>query len=232
MARSTCDGSSVPDEQADPVETATPSRSSAMSSDSASTASKLMFVVFGTRGSRAPLMAVPGTRARIASSSPFRRAESRAASADSFATASRAASPEAGDARHVLGAGAAAPFVLAAGHRGGHAGAALDPERSRSLWTVELVRRERQQVDAQRPDVDGNFPDGLHRIGMEHGAARVRDPGQLRDWLDGTDFVIGVHHGDQRRVVGQRARQRSRVDDARCTNRQERRRASPGARAP
>ena len=33
MARSTCDGSSVPDEQAEPVDTAIPSRSSAMSSD-------------------------------------------------------------------------------------------------------------------------------------------------------------------------------------------------------
>ena len=62
MARSTCDGSSVPDEQAEPVDTAMPSRSSAISSDSASMPSKLMFVVFGTRGSRAPLTAVPGTR--------------------------------------------------------------------------------------------------------------------------------------------------------------------------
>ena len=47
IAFSTCEGSSVPDEQADPVETAMPSKSSAISSDSASTRSKLMFVVFG-----------------------------------------------------------------------------------------------------------------------------------------------------------------------------------------
>ena len=33
MARRTCEGSSVPDEHADPVETAMPSRSSAISSD-------------------------------------------------------------------------------------------------------------------------------------------------------------------------------------------------------
>jgi len=33
IAFSTCDGSSVPDEQAEPVETAMPARSSAMSSD-------------------------------------------------------------------------------------------------------------------------------------------------------------------------------------------------------
>ena len=47
IAFSTCEGSSVPDEQAEPVDTAMPARSSAMSSDSASTRSKLMLVVFG-----------------------------------------------------------------------------------------------------------------------------------------------------------------------------------------
>jgi len=65
MALSTCDGSRVPEEQAEPVETAIPSRSSAISRLSASTRSKLMFVVFGTRASRAPLTAVPGTARRM-----------------------------------------------------------------------------------------------------------------------------------------------------------------------
>ena len=46
MARKTCEASRVPEEHADPVETATPSRSSAINSDSASTPPKLMFVVF------------------------------------------------------------------------------------------------------------------------------------------------------------------------------------------
>ena len=49
IARSTCDGSSVPEEQAEPVDTATPSRSSAMRRDSASTPAKLIFEVLGTR---------------------------------------------------------------------------------------------------------------------------------------------------------------------------------------
>ena len=49
IALSTCDGSSVPDEQADPVDTAKPSRSSAISSDSASMPSNPMLVVLGTR---------------------------------------------------------------------------------------------------------------------------------------------------------------------------------------
>jgi hypothetical protein len=52
IARNTCDGSSEPDEHADPVDTATPSRSRAIRRDSASTPSKLMFVVLGRRAGR------------------------------------------------------------------------------------------------------------------------------------------------------------------------------------
>src|SRR5687768_9713068 len=62
IAFSTCDGSSVPDEQAEPVDTATPARSNPMRSDSASIRSKLTFVVFGTRGERAPLTDRKSTR--------------------------------------------------------------------------------------------------------------------------------------------------------------------------
>ena len=61
MALSTCDGSSVPDEHAEPVETAKPSRSSAMSSDSASTPVNPMLLVLGTRGAPTPLTIVPAT---------------------------------------------------------------------------------------------------------------------------------------------------------------------------
>ena len=93
IARSTWDGSSVPDEQAEPVETATPSRSSAMSSDSASTPSKLMLVVFGTRRPRSPLTTVPGTFSRIPVSSRSRRAAISAWPAPAAAFASLAAAP-------------------------------------------------------------------------------------------------------------------------------------------
>src|SRR5436190_24085882 len=55
IALRTCEGSSEPDEQADPDDTAMPARSSPISIDSASTRSMLTFVVFGTRGDAAPL---------------------------------------------------------------------------------------------------------------------------------------------------------------------------------
>ncbi len=47
------------------VDTAMPSRSSAMSRDSASTRSKLMLVVLKTRRARSPLTTVPGTWVRM-----------------------------------------------------------------------------------------------------------------------------------------------------------------------
>ena len=140
----------MPDEHADPVETATPSRSSAISSDSASTASKLMLVVFGTRGSRAPLIVVPGT----ARQDRFFEAIAQRGEPRGFAgqlrrgEARRDAEPR--DRRHVLGSGAAVALVLAAGEDRRHARAALDPQRAGPFRAVELVRRERQQIDAER----------------------------------------------------------------------------------
>ena len=64
-----------------------------MSRLSASTRSKLMLVVFGTRAWRAPLTAVPGTPLRIPSSSRSRSAPTRAASPAIFSDARRAATP-------------------------------------------------------------------------------------------------------------------------------------------
>ena len=93
-----------------------PSRSSAISSDSASTPSKLMLVVFGTRGSRAPLTAVPGTRAEHALLEPIAQLrEARGVGGQLLRRqARRHAEPD--DCRDVLRAGAAVPLVLAAGH--------------------------------------------------------------------------------------------------------------------
>src|SRR5688572_885357 len=93
IAFSTWQGSSVPEEHAEPVDTATPSRSSAINSDSASVRSKLMFVVLGTRGERTPFNAVPATLRRMPSSRRSRSAVSRVPSESILAIASRAATP-------------------------------------------------------------------------------------------------------------------------------------------
>ena len=76
MASRTWLGSTRPDEQAAPVETATPLRSNPMTIPSASASRKVMLDVFGTRGAAAPLM-VTSTDAAIADSSRSRSARMR-----------------------------------------------------------------------------------------------------------------------------------------------------------
>ena len=92
MASSTGDGSSDPELQADPVDTATPARSSATSSVSPSQPSKATFSVFDTRGVSAPAMRAPGIR-RATPSSRSRSAASRSISEPSAAAARSSASP-------------------------------------------------------------------------------------------------------------------------------------------
>ena len=58
--------------------------------------------------------------------------------------------------------------------------AALDPQRAGALRAVELVRRERQQVDAERAHVHRNLADRLHGVGVKQRAARVRDAAPAR----------------------------------------------------
>ena len=80
-------------EHADPVETAMPSRSSAISSASASTPPKLMLVVLGTRCSRSPFTSVPEMRSSTPASRRSRNRPTADAAASSFCRASVAATP-------------------------------------------------------------------------------------------------------------------------------------------
>ena len=158
-----------------------PSRSSAISRLSASTRSKLMLVVFGTRGvARAVDRGARHARRRMPASRRSRSAPTRAASAAIFAAASARRDAQAGNRRHVLGAGAPVALVLAAGQDRLHPRAALDPQRAGALRAVELVRRQRQQIDAERADVDRDLADRLHRVGVHQRAALVRDRARVR----------------------------------------------------
>ena len=178
IAFSTCDGSSVPDEQADPVDTAMPSRSSAISSDSASTPieADVGRVRHARRGG-----AVDGGAAARARGCPARagRAAPRAA------CASRGDASRARVARRRPEPTMPATFSVPARRLRScrppvdRAAAAARPRRIHSapdaLRAVELVRRDRQQVDAERLDVDRDLAGGLHRVGVEQrAAARAR----------------------------------------------------------
>ena len=101
-----------------------------------------------------------------------------------------------------------------------------------ALRAVELVRGQRQQIDAERPHIQRHLPGGLHRIGVHEGATRVRGRGDGRDGLHGADLVVGVHHRHQCRVIGQRVGHCLHRDDAGPIDRDEGDApAAPGERA-
>ena len=70
-----------------------------------------------------------------------------------------------------------------------------------ALRPVELVRGERQQVDVLRLDVNGQVSHGLHGVGVEQHARLAADCADLADRQDGADLVVGVHDGNQARVL-------------------------------
>ena len=129
---------------------------------------------------------------------------------------------EADGAGDVLGAGAAVALLRAADDLAEERRARPDVERADALRPVDLVRREREQVDAQAVDVEVERAGRLHGVGVEGDARVVRldDARDLGDRLDGADLVVGVHDGDQGRVGAQGAREVVGVDEALAVDRE------------
>jgi len=117
--------------------------------------------------------------------------------------------------RHVLGAGPQAVLLVGAEQNRFDGSAVSHVERTDALGSIELVAGERQQVDAERIDVERDLAGRLGRVGMHQAAVGARQPGDLGDRLEGADLVVGVHHRDQCRVRAQRRRDVGRRDAAR-----------------
>ena len=136
-----------------------PSRSSAISSDSASTRSKLMFVVFGTRGVARAVDGRAGHRARMPRLEPIAQRREPRRFGRSFAARQPRGDAQADDRRRrsrCRRAGCAPACRRSTMRQQPHA--APDPERADALRSVELVRRQRQQVDAERATSTGILP--------------------------------------------------------------------------
>ena len=195
IARSTCDGSSEPEEQADPVDTAIPSRSSAIRSDFGLDpleadvarirhAARRVAVhyrpghggedgLFETiaKGARRRGRSLPGVRARSWRRRPC------PASAGTFSVPARRLR-------------SCRPPVMN--------GVSLTPRRIHSapvpfgppnLWPDSDSRSTPRLSNRH-----GNLADRLDRVGMEEGAVRAGDGGELRDRLNRAHLVVGVHH--------------------------------------
>ena len=103
---------------------------------------------------------------------------------------------EAHDARHVLGARAAPPLVLAAVLDGDHLGSAANVERRHALGPVDLVRGARQKVDPPALEINGNLAERLDGVHVEGDAVGARDGPDGGNGLDRPHLAVGVHHAD------------------------------------
>ena len=190
-----------------------PSRSNAMTSDSASMPSKPMLLVLATRASRAAVDVRAGDRGEEVA---LERVAQRGDPVDlgEAGPGARGGDAEADQRRDVLGAGAAVALLASAGHLRDQPRAATDPQRAGALRAGELVAGDGQQIDAERRDVERQLAGRLHGVGVEQRPAGVGDGGERGDRLDGADLVVGEHHRDQRGAIGDQGGQGIGRDDA------------------
>ena len=151
MAARTCEGCTLPDEQAAPDDTATPSRSKAIMAVSAFTPRER---TGSYSAADRPLPENDGLRRDRPQGLP---PEGPAAPAwggfgGKLPPRRRCRRPEGGDPGHVLGAGARPAFLAAAAdERIGEMDIVASPhQRADALRAADLVRRERQQIGAEQ----------------------------------------------------------------------------------
>jgi hypothetical protein len=77
---------------------------------------------------------------------------------------------------------------------------APDEQGAYSLWRVELVPGDREQIDAKPVHVGCNLAGRLSRVGMEEDAMFARDARALLNRLDGAYLVVGMHDADENRA--------------------------------
>ena len=80
-----------------------------------------------------------------------------------------------------------------------------DVQRADALGTLELVRAERDEIGAERLDVEVDIRRGLDGIDVDHDPlARPDLADDLGDRLDRADLVVGEHDRDEDRLVVER----------------------------
>ncbi len=186
----------------------TPRASSACSSGSAGSPGKASELMCGARAAPVTVGRAPGTAASAAASS---RSRSAATATSAPASSARRASATARPNPTMPGRFSVPPrrprsWPPPIPERR-DAGAGANPEGSRPLRPVQLVRRERQRVGAERARPQAQQAERLHAVDVQvRPTSRVRREqsgdlaGDLADRLDGADLVVDQHDGDDRRV--------------------------------
>src|SRR4029450_11931245 len=75
--------------------------------------------------------------------------------------------------------------------------AAADVERADALRRVDLVARDRDQIEVHRLDVDGDAAEALRRVGVEQDAAGARQPADRLERLEHAHLVCGRTHSER-----------------------------------
>ena len=192
IASSTCERATLPDEQAEPDETATPSRSRLMRTVSAASPATAKHDVLGSLRARQEKISTSGDTARSLSSN-----RSRNASVALVLPSSAAAKPAiAGD---IFRAGPSVQFLPTPDHLGRQSQSVSGNKRADPAWATKLVRRNGHEVDPELGKTDRNLAQRLHGIGVQESivaAANLRDPTYR---LDHPRLIVCQHHAHQRR---------------------------------
>ena len=212
--RSTCEGSTDPDEHAEPVEQAMPRRSMAMMKPSPSTKSNVRFAVLGTRCARIAVRGHAGNTRENSRFQPVAQGRHAAALFSQMSAGDFRRGAEADDSRHVFRAGPAIALVMPAVQQRPQNRALAHVERSDTLGAVQFVRGEGQQIDAELLHIDGNFADRLHRVRMKVNIAVAREAADLFQRLNRAQFVVRVHDRDQHSFRANRRGNICRIDHA------------------
>jgi len=104
---------------------------------------------------------------------------------------------ESNDAGDVFRAGAEATLVMAAVEKLAQTRSTADIERADTLGRIQFVTGNREQVDLEFVDVDGDFSRGLHGVSMEVDVGFFSDAADFFERLNGANLVVGVHDGDE-----------------------------------
>ena len=124
--------------------------------------------------------------------------------------------------RHVLRTGAAAALLRAAECVAREREAASDVERADAFRRVQLVRGERERVDAERVHIDVDLARALHGIAVHVNRSLAADARHVRDRLDHARLVVREHHRDEPRFGTERGDDCVRVDDPAARRRDDR----------
>ena len=88
----------------------------------------------------------------------------------------------------VLGAGSVPALLASAQDLRAHLQLGPDPERARARRAVDVIARERQEIDPHRVDGERHPPEGAHGVDVQGHARRAREPADLAERLQRPDL--------------------------------------------